>query len=246
MSKIALKKDDADPQQAPNTHRLYTMRFCPFSQRVIAMLGHKGVDFEKVNVDLMGKPTWLATKNPNLEVPILQKNGAVIYESRAIMEFIEEVKPEKPTLPKDPIERAHHRMLMDACSKLFMGYFALMNAKGEKEAVGKAVGQMQKALDFYENKLAALKTDFFGGKTVGMVDYTIFPWFERFPIYMVLPVKLDIMPKDKYPLLTKWFERLQTTPGYQKAKVDLDLHVAFVQNIMFKGQFDYNIGADKE
>jgi maleylpyruvate isomerase len=47
--------------------------------------------------------------NPQGLVPTLQDTGAVITQSLAIMEWLEETHPEPPLLPKDPLRRAHVR-----------------------------------------------------------------------------------------------------------------------------------------
>lgn len=54
-------------------------------------------------------PAYLAL-NPQGFVPTLQDDrGAVITQSLAIVEWLEETHPEPPLLPKDPLRRAHVR-----------------------------------------------------------------------------------------------------------------------------------------
>jgi maleylpyruvate isomerase len=53
-------------------------------------------------------PAYLAI-NPQGLVPTLQDTGAVITQSLAIIEWLEETHPEPPLLPKDPLRRAHVR-----------------------------------------------------------------------------------------------------------------------------------------
>lgn len=43
--------------------RVYNMRFCPFAQRTILALNAKEIDYEVVNIDLVDKPEWLASKS---------------------------------------------------------------------------------------------------------------------------------------------------------------------------------------
>jgi len=52
-----------------------------------------------------------ARLNPQEIVPTLLHNGHVIGQSLAIMEYLDEVKPEPPLLPKDPADRARVRQL---------------------------------------------------------------------------------------------------------------------------------------
>jgi len=53
-------------------------------------------------------PSYLAI-NPQGLVPTLQDRGAVITQSLAIIEWLEETHPTPPLLPKDPLRRAHVR-----------------------------------------------------------------------------------------------------------------------------------------
>src|SRR5574341_52466 len=45
------------------------------------------------------------------KVPYLQVNGTLIRESGVILEYLEDAYPQKPLLPKDPLERARVREL---------------------------------------------------------------------------------------------------------------------------------------
>jgi maleylpyruvate isomerase len=53
-------------------------------------------------------PAYLAI-NPQGLVPTLQDQGAVITQSLAIIEWLDETHPTPPLLPKDPLRRAHVR-----------------------------------------------------------------------------------------------------------------------------------------
>jgi maleylpyruvate isomerase len=53
-------------------------------------------------------PAYLAL-NPQGLVPTLQDGGAVLTQSLAIIEWLDETHPEPPLLPKDPLQRAKVR-----------------------------------------------------------------------------------------------------------------------------------------
>jgi glutathione S-transferase len=44
--------------------------------------------------------------NPMAEVPTLEMDGHVLTQSVAILEYLEEVRPEIPLLPRDPFRRS--------------------------------------------------------------------------------------------------------------------------------------------
>jgi maleylpyruvate isomerase len=58
-------------------------------------------------------PAYLAI-NPQGLVPTLQDGNAIITQSLAIIEWLEETHPEPPLLPSDPLRRAHVRAFAQA------------------------------------------------------------------------------------------------------------------------------------
>jgi maleylacetoacetate isomerase len=86
------------------------------SYRVRVALALKGLHAEEVSIDLLkGKQNadeYLAV-NPQGVVPALvpDDGGAPLFQSIAILEYLEETRPEPPLLPKDPRGRARVRGL---------------------------------------------------------------------------------------------------------------------------------------
>ena len=82
------------------------------SYRVRIALNLKGLSAEHLPHHLrkgeQRDPAYLAI-NPQGLVPTLQDGSAVITQSLAIIEWLEETHPEPPLLPKDPLRRAHVR-----------------------------------------------------------------------------------------------------------------------------------------
>jgi len=86
------------------------------SYRVRVALALKGLRAEEVSIDLLkGKQNsedYLAV-NPQGVVPalILDEGGPPLFQSLAILEYLEEIQPQPPLLPKDPRGRARVRGL---------------------------------------------------------------------------------------------------------------------------------------
>ncbi|DBA03612.1 TPA: LOW QUALITY PROTEIN: hypothetical protein N0F65_006791 [Lagenidium giganteum] len=81
------------------------------SHRVRIALASKGIEYEYNVVSLLKdggqqKRPEFAKLNPNKRVPTLAIDGHVLNQSTAIIEYLEETRPEKPLLPKDPYQRA--------------------------------------------------------------------------------------------------------------------------------------------
>ena len=71
--------------------KLYQFEYCPYCIRVRRVLDEKGLDYEKVDV-----PTDREERKELLEisgqyqVPVLVDGGRAIYDSRRIIEYLEE------------------------------------------------------------------------------------------------------------------------------------------------------------
>jgi len=102
--------------------KLYSYFRSTSSWRVRIVLAYKGVpyDYEAVNVspDTLGqdKPEY-SSVNPMRQVPVLELlEGDTIVrltQSVAIAEYLEEVYPNPPLLPKNPVLRAHARRAVE-------------------------------------------------------------------------------------------------------------------------------------
>jgi glutathione S-transferase len=87
---------------------LVSHALCPYVQRIAIALAEKGVAHDRITVDLANKPGWFLEISPLGRTPVLKVGEAALFESAAILEFLEETQP-SPLHPEDPVERARHR-----------------------------------------------------------------------------------------------------------------------------------------
>lgn len=94
--------------------RLYTYFRSSAAFRVRIALNLKGIAHESLPVDLRPgrhrQAEYLA-RNPQGLVPALEDGGAVIGQSLAIIEYLEELQPQPPLLPRSALDRARVRSL---------------------------------------------------------------------------------------------------------------------------------------
>src|SRR5215813_10162938 len=97
--------------------KLYTYFRSSAAYRVRIALNLKGLTSEMIPVHLQKegglnkKPPFRAI-NPQMRLPALQlDSGDVLIQSLAIIEYLDEVHPQPPLLPRDPVARAKVREL---------------------------------------------------------------------------------------------------------------------------------------
>lgn len=65
-----------------------------------------------INADLYRKPDWLVSRNPLGKVPIIERDGQVIFESLLCNDWLEEHYPKVPLYPANAYERYKSKMLI--------------------------------------------------------------------------------------------------------------------------------------
>jgi glutathione S-transferase len=92
--------------------KLYGMIASPYVARVVMYAKIKGVDLPLAEAPggNIKSPEYLKL-NPIGKMPTLEVNGQGIGESTVICDYLEDVYPQKPGLPKDPVDRARSRLV---------------------------------------------------------------------------------------------------------------------------------------
>lgn len=89
-----------------------------YGRKVLAVLEEKELDYEikKMSFSTQDhlKDDYLKI-NPNGEIPALMDDAFTVYESTAIIEYLNDEYPEPPLMPEDSEGRANVRMIEDYC-----------------------------------------------------------------------------------------------------------------------------------
>jgi len=110
-----------------------------YSHQTRIVLAEKGVNVEITYVDDETPSAELAELTPNSELPTLVDRELVLYNSRIIMEYLDERFPHPPLMPVYPVERAKSRLLMQRIETEWYPLVAIiMSADVEKAAVARA------------------------------------------------------------------------------------------------------------
>ena len=89
---------------------LYSGNTCMRSHQVRFVLAEKGILTEINNVDGSVVPEDLMALNPYVSLPTLIDRELILYDSRVIVEYLDERYPHPPLMPVSPVERAKLRL----------------------------------------------------------------------------------------------------------------------------------------
>ncbi|OGA19215.1 MAG: glutathione S-transferase [Betaproteobacteria bacterium RIFCSPLOWO2_02_FULL_66_14] len=92
--------------------KLCGFRVSNYHNKVLIALYEKGVAFEEDSNCFPSQEDEYLAKSPMGKVPYLSVDGTLLRESGVILEYLEDAYPERPLLPKDPLERARVRELL--------------------------------------------------------------------------------------------------------------------------------------
>mmetsp|Transcript_41333 Transcript_41333/g.98016 ORF Transcript_41333/g.98016 Transcript_41333/m.98016 type:complete len:228 (+) Transcript_41333:122-805(+) len=84
-----------------------TNGWCPFCERVICALVEKNIEFDCVYIDLRNKPAWYLDIVETGLVPAAEIDGRLVWESKDILDALEETFPEPSLLPTEFSEDAN-------------------------------------------------------------------------------------------------------------------------------------------
>lgn len=151
-------------------------KICPFVQRVTALLEAKKVPYKTKFISLSDKPAWFLDVSPTGQVPLLlTEAGEALFESDAIVEYIEETTP--PLLSDvSPVQRAKHRAWSHQAVKHYLVQCSAMQSK-DKSVLATHEAKLTKAFERVEQQLG--DGPFFHGETLGNVDVAWLPLLHR-------------------------------------------------------------------
>ncbi|MEM9451197.1 MAG: glutathione S-transferase family protein [Cyanobacteria bacterium P01_E01_bin.6] len=147
--------------------KIISFKICPFVQRVTALLEMKGAAYDVEYIDLNNKPRWFLEASPNGQVPILiTDEGQVLFESDAIVEYIDEVVGE-PLFARDPMKKAQERAWSYLASKHYLVQCSTQRSSDEITLAERST-KFNTAFAKIQTQLG--DAPFIGGDSMGMVD----------------------------------------------------------------------------
>ena len=186
----------------------------PYSHRVRMVLAEKSITVEIVDMDPTDLSGDIMDLNPYGTLPTLVDRDLVLFESRIIMEYLDERFPHPPLLPVDPVSRATSRLFMH---RVDQDWYSLMDQifKGGKPAT-KARKELREALTASAPIFAA--KPFFMSTEFTLVDCSTAPLLWRLP---TLGVELPSQAKAVEEYGKRMFERTSFQEGLTESERDM-------------------------
>lgn len=225
---------------------LYSMRFCPYAQRVHLMLDAKKIPYHTVYINLSEKPEWYFEKNPLGKVPALQvpgKEGVTLYESLVLADYIEEAysAQQRKLYPTDPFRKAQDRILIERFNGVITAYYRILfSTDGIPPG---AITEFGIALDVFEKELKSRGTAYFGGDKPGMIDYMIWPWCERVDLLKFALGDKYELDKERFGKLLQWRDLMEKDEAVKQSFISTENHTKFLQSRK-NGENNYDILAN--
>ena len=180
---------------------LYTTGTSIECHRTRIVLAEKEIIHETLEVDLKKLPEDLIDLNPYCSVPTLVDRDLVLYNSRVIMEYLEERFPHPPLMPVGPVARAQSRLALFRVENDWYPLIDIIESKGEK-AAAKARKELTESIASTAEIFSVMQ--FFLSDCFTMVDASIAPVLWRLPHYGIeLPKAADSI----YEYANRIFER---------------------------------------
>ena len=148
--------------------------------RARIVLAEKEIAHETIEIDARKMPEDLIDLNPYCSVPTLVDRELVLYNSRVIMEYLEERFPHPPLMPVGPVARAQTRLTLYRVETDWYPLAEIIETKGEK-AVVKARKELAESIAATADVFSAMP--FFLSESFTLVDASIAPLLWRLPHY---------------------------------------------------------------
>jgi RNA polymerase-associated protein len=183
----------------------------PWSHRTRIVIAEKAIEIEIVDVAPGKYPEDLLDLNPYHTTPTLIDRDLVLYDSRVIMDYLDERFPHPPLMPVDPVSRARARLALYQIEHDWYDIARKMDGPAShKDPSSRDMGHLRKVLR--DNVLASADLfkvkPFFLSDEFSMVDATIAPILWRLPRY-----EIDLPPQAQ-PIL-KYASTIFSRPAFR-------------------------------
>uniref|UniRef100_A0A7G3ADA8 glutathione transferase n=1 Tax=Lutzomyia longipalpis TaxID=7200 RepID=A0A7G3ADA8_LUTLO len=209
--------------------KFYYFPMSPPCRGALLTIRNLKLDIELINVNLREKEQLkedYLKVNPVHSVPTLDDDGFILWESRAISQYLVSAKaPGSPLYPADPKKRA----VVDA--RLYLDAYLQASARiifYSIHTLGQKTISHDKKIRFYQ-LLESMETilegqEYVAGNEVTLADLALLASISTF-IYAGVPM-------SKYKNILAWYKRCENLPGYQENDQVAKAYGDFLKNLL--------------
>ena len=205
---------------------LYWGSGSPFSWRVLLALEHKRLryDSQLLQFDKQEHQSpQMLRLNPRGRVPVLKDNDYVVFESVAVLYYLDVKYPEFPIFGLTPEEagvimREFQAYAEPALAQITEAIFADRVAP-QLDELTDAMHIVAREARTIEGRLS--KEQWIVGEHYTATDMVIFPWIQLLRRALDRDAGAELrarfLPMDRnYPALARWIARIESLPGYER------------------------------
>ncbi len=186
-----------------------------YSHRVRIVLAEKGVTVDVVESDPGDIPAELSEINPYNSLPTLVDRELTLYETRVMMEYLDERFPHPPLLPVYPVARAESRQFIYRIENDWCPLVDTIVKGKNKEAITVAVKDLRDSLVAIAPIFA--EKPFFMSEEFTLVDCCLAPILWRLEYMGIkLPRTRQVMP------LLEYMERIFRRPSFRESLTEYE------------------------
>ncbi len=192
---------------------LFSKSVCAQSHRARIVLAEKGINVDLIDVEGPELPEDLLDLNPYHSLPTLVDRDLVLYDSRVIMEYLDERFPHPPLMPVDPVSRAQFRLALFRIEKDWYELADKIETSGDTKSANQARKQLKESL-LSSGEIFATKP-FFISDDFSLVDCTVAPILWRLQHFGIeLPGNLKA--------IQQYMDRIFSRPSFQASLSELE------------------------
>ncbi len=187
-----------------------------WSHRTRLVLAEKNISIDIADVEGGNLPEDLLDLNPYNSVPTLVDRDLVLYDSRVIMEYLDERFPHPPLMPVDPVTRAHFRLALFRIEKDWYRRAAGIAAARDRKSVAADVKALEESILSSADIFLAKR--FFLSDEFSLVDCTIAPVLWRLPLF-------DIALPNRARPIQRYMDEVFSRASFQASLTELELEM---------------------
>lgn len=192
---------------------LFSRPTCIYSHRTRLVLAEKSINIDIVNVEGDDLPEDLMDLNPYHTVPTLVDRDLVLYDSRVIVEYLDERFPHPPLMPVDPVTRAQFRLALFRIENDWYQLAEQIEEAAEKKQATRARKILKESVLASADVFAA--REFFLGDEFSLVDASVAPLLWRLSSYNIE------LGKSGGPI-EAYMERIFSRPSFRESLTELE------------------------